>query len=363
VNRRFLASQSALAIAAAVALIAPAKAAEPSGLAAVEKAAAALASKNWTPPRTPDGKPDLQGIYNTGNITPFERPAELAEKPFFTPDEAAAFEKRVLTGRNFDRRDGPAAADVARAYNDFWWDFGNNVTRTLQTSIVVDPPNGRMPALTPEAERRTTAIVGAIKKRCETEICTPSNGGSNGVGFGLQRPATAIQDRPYMERCILWPTAGPPMLPSGYNNNYEIVQTPNYVMIYIEMVHDYRIIPLDGRPHLDPNVRQLMGDSRGRWEGSTLVVDTTNFADDTDFHWAGRNMHLVERFTRVAPDAILYEFTVDDPTTFVRPWSGALVMSKTAGPIYEYACHEGNYGMTGVLSGARAAEKNRASQQ
>src|SRR5207244_3976427 len=186
-------------------------------------------------------------------------PAELAEKPFFTPDEAAAFEKRILTGRNFDRRDGPAAADVARAYNDFWWDFGNNVTRTLQPSLVVDPPNGSMPAIAREAEHRT----------------------------------------------------------SGYNNNYEIVQTPNYVMIYIEMVHDYRIIPLDGRPHLDQNVRQLLGDSRGRWEGSTLVVDTTNFADDTDFHWAGRNMHLVERFTRVASDAILYEFTVDYPATFV----------------------------------------------
>jgi hypothetical protein len=153
------------------------------------------------------------------------------------------------------------------------------------------------------------------------------------------------------------------MLPTAYNNNYQIVQTHDYVMILVEMIHDVRIIPLDGRPHLDPSIRLLMGDPRGHWEGNTLVVDTTNFSDQTNFRWAGKNMHLIERFTRVAPDAILYEFTVDDPTTFTKPWTAALLMNKAEGPIYEFACHEGNYGMTGILSGARAQEKKRAALQ
>ena len=166
-----------------------------------------------------------------------------------------------------------------------------------------------------------------------------------------------------MERCILWGTGGPPMLPSAYNNNYQIVQTPEYVMIRIEMIHDVRIIPIDGRPHISQNIRQLMGDSRGHWEGTTLVVDTTNFSDETDFRSAGRNMHLTERFTRVDPNTLLYEFKVDDPTTFTRPWSGAIPMTKTDGPIFEYACHEGNYGMRGILSGARAKEKGRAGSE
>jgi len=150
------------------------------------------------------------------------------------------------------------------------------------------------------------------------------------------------------------------MLPTAYNNNYQIVQTRDYVMIRIEMIHDVRIIPLDGRPHVDPSIRQFLGDSRGHWQGNTLVVDTTNFNDDTDFRNAGRNMHLTERFTRVAPDTILYEFTVDDPTTFTKPWTGAVPMTKTEGPIYEYACHEGNYGLAGILAGARAKEKQHA---
>ena len=153
------------------------------------------------------------------------------------------------------------------------------------------------------------------------------------------------------------------MLPSAYNNNYQIVQTRDYVMIRIEMIHDVRIIPLGGRSHVDPSIRQLMGNARGHWEGNSLVVDTTNFSDETDFRGAGKNMHLIERFTRVSPDTLLYEFTVDDPTTFVKPWTGAIPMVRTEGPIFEYACHEGNYGLAGILAGARAKEKERAGTQ
>ena len=162
-----------------------------------------------------------------------------------------------------------------------------------------------------------------------------------------------------MERCILWPAAGPPMIPGGYNNNYQILQTPGYVVILIEMIHDVRIIPLDGRAHAPSSIRQWMGDSRGRWDGNTLVVTTTNFTDKTNFRGSSENLRLVERFTRVDPGTINYQFTVDDPASFPRPWTAAIPMTKTDGPIFEYACHEGNYGMTNLLSGARAEEQSQ----
>ena len=357
-NRWLLASRRcALGAVAATALLAPVPAAGQSGMAAVEKAAAALAPKGWTPPRTPDGQPDLQGIWTNGFITPLERPAELAAKPFFTKEEAADFQKRTLQTRDKDRRDGDRVTDVNRAYNDFWWDFGTQVSSTLQTSLIVDPPDGRIPPLTPEARRKLAVQAQAIAERCaQPDTACPV--GNN----ALPIPADGPEDRPYMERCIAWPQAGPPMLPSAYNNNYQFVQTPGYVMIFVESMHEARIIPLDGRPHLAPEVRQLMGDPRGHWEGNTLVVDTTNFSDDTNFRNAGRNMHLVERFTRTDPDTILYEFTVDDPTTFTRPWTAAIPMAKTKGPIFEYACNEGNLGLAGILRGARAEEKKRMAE-
>ncbi len=170
-------------------------------------------------------------------------------------------------------------------------------------------------------------------------------------------PPTGPEDRSLPERCILWPTAGPPMLPSAYNNNYQILQTPGQVAILIEMIHDVRVIPLDGRPHLNPKIRQWFGDPRGHWEGSTLVVDSTNFTDKNPFRGSDENLHLIERFTRINPDTILYKFTVDDPTAFANVWSGEVSMTRTAGPIYEYACHEGNYSMLNMLKAARAEEK------
>lgn len=351
-NRRILAFPCAVAV--VILPLAPVLARAQGGLAAVEKMAASLAPKNWTPPRTPDGRPDLQGLFTNGILTPLERPAEFAGKPFFTEDEASAFEKRVVQQRNADRR-LTGEADVRRAYNNAWWDFGTKVAKTRQTSMIVDPPDGRIPPLTPEAQKRVATRARQIKEKCADP------GRTCLVGIDGQ-PALAdnAKDRPLQERCLLWPQAGPPMLPDAYNNNYWIVQTPDYVMISIEAIHNVRIIPLDGRPHLEQNIRQWIGDPRGRWEGNTLVVDTTNFSDATNFKNAGRNMHLTERFTLTDPDTLLYEFTVDDPSTFTKPWSAAIPMIRTTGPIYEYACHEGNYGIANVLSGARAQEKTRA---
>src|SRR5712691_8727430 len=249
----------------------------------------------WVPLLASDGQPDLQGIWTNATITPLERPKELAGKPFFSAQEAAEYEKRVLQETNKDRRDGDPEADVGRAYNDAWWDRGTRVVPTRRTSMVVDPSDGRVPPLTAEAQKAAAARTAALK-----------------------RPAEGPEDRGLPERCILWPTAGPPMLPSAYNNNYQIYQVPGYVVIFIEMIHDFRIIPLDRRPHLPQNIRQWLGDSRGHWEGATLVVDTTNFTDKTPFRGSDRNLHLIERFTRTDAETILYEFTVDNPTAFTR---------------------------------------------
>jgi hypothetical protein len=300
---------------------------------------AAGQKKAWTAPHTPDGQPDLQGYWSSATLTPLERPAELAGKPFLTEQEAAAYEKQLLQTGNRDRREANAETDVGRAYNEFWFERGNKVVGTRRTSLIVDPPDGRIPPLLPEAQK----IADAAR------------------AYARQHPADGPEDRGLPERCLLWPTAGPPMLPGGYNNNYQIIQSPGYVVILVEMIHDVRIIPLDGRPHLGSNVRQWMGDSRGHWEGNTLVVDTTDFNGKARFRGADEKMHLTERFTRADPDTLLYEFTVDDPTAFTKPWSAQVPMRKSEGPIFEYACHEGNYGMEGILGGARAEEKKTAS--
>ena len=276
---------------------------------------------------------DLEGIWTNATITPLERPADLAGKPFFSPEEAAVYEKQVRERNNADRREGNSDADLTTGYNDFWWDRGTKVVSTLRTSIIVDPPDGRIPPPTPEAQKRAAA-------RAEARRLHPADG---------------PEDLSLADRCIARP--GPPMLPAGYNNNHQIVQTPDYVVIYSEMMHDARIIPLDGRPHLPGNVHQWFGDSRGQWAGNTLVVQTTNFTDKTNFRGSGENMRLTERFTRIDKDTLLYQFTVDDPESFQRPWSGEIPLKKAPGPIFEYACHEGNYSLVNTLSAARAEEK------
>jgi hypothetical protein len=302
------------------------------------KSSAAAGKKAWTPPRTPDGRPDLQGVWTNATLTPLERPANLAGKLTLTEAEAAAYEKQRLDEGNMDRRDGGAEADLDRAYNDVFYDRGSHlvsVDGVKRTSLVVDPPDGKIPAYTSEARKRIEESRAAAR----------------------QHPADRPSDRSPQERCIFSYREGPPMLAGAYNNNYQIVQTPEYVMIFVEEIHDPRVIPLDGRPHLPPSIRQWVGDSVGHWEGDTLVVDTTNFTTKSAFRGTGENLHVIERFTRISPDTILYRFTIDDPSTFTKPWTAESTFVAVTDKIYEYACHEGNYSMTSMLRGARLQEK------
>ena len=289
--------------------------------------------------RTAWGDPDLQGIWDFRTITPMERPSELAGKEFLTDEEAAEFRRATLHGLDADRRDGADrsfgfGSDIERAYNQFWMDYGTNLTEDKRTSLIVDPPDGKIP-WTPEGRQRPDPFAEP---------------------FAGSVPA-GPEDRALSERCILGFNSGPPMVPSAYNNNVQLFQTPDHVVILNEMIHNARVISLDRRPHLSPNVHQWVGDSHGHWDGDTLVIETRNFLRETHFIGSSANLHLVERFTRVAVDTLRYEFTVEDPTTWTKPWTVQIPMRKTKGPLFEYACHEGNYGMFNLLAGARADEK------
>jgi hypothetical protein len=302
----------------------------PRGAAQTTKSAAAT----WVAPRTPDGRPDLQGLWNNTTLTPLERPRNFAGKEFLTEAEAADYEKGIVQMRDQDPNDGAnAVADPA-----VWWERATKIVSTRRTSMIVDPPDGRVPSLTMEAQKRMADQRAA----------------------SIQHPADGPSDRSLQERCLLSPPSGLPMLPGPLNNNFQLVQTPDHVMIAMEMIHDVRIIPLDGRPHLPASIRKWLGDSVGHWESNTLVVDTTNFTDKTHFRGSDQNLRIIERFTRVGPETMLYEFTVDDPTTFVKPWKAELPMALTPGPMYEFACHEGNFALGRILSIAREAEKAAA---
>ncbi len=339
-SHRFLTSASIPAV-IAVALLAPFPA---TGQQAAPQGQGA--AKAWSPPRTADGKPDLQGVWDYRTITPLERPAALGTKAFFTDEEAAKYEQQENSRQNRDTIDPkvgglnyPAGGVVP--YNEFWYDRGDKVVGTKRTSLIVDPPNGRLPPFTPEGEAKA-------KRRAEI-------GRQEQFGHPV---ADSWEDRPLGERCILGSNAGPPMTPGPYNNNVQLFQTPGHVALVNEMIHEARVIPMDGRPHI--NIPQWKGDSRGHWEGDTLVVDTTNFKRETSLPGSSATMHLTERFTRTGPNTLLYEFTVDDPSTWTKPWTAALPMSRIDVPVYEYACHEGNYAMSGILAGARADEKAMA---
>ena len=293
-------------------------------------------------PRTPRGVPDLQGVWDFRTLTPLERPDALADKAFLTEEEAAAFEKETLYARDADRRDGAEIAaglgsDVERAYNQFWWDYGTKIIEDRRTSLIVDPPDGRIP-WTPESQDSMAELFAQY------------------FGSVPEGP----EDRGLAERCILGFNSGPPMLPSAYNNNVQVFQTPDHVVLLNEMVHSARIVPLADQASLAADVRLWEGDSRGRWEGETLVVETANFLGTTSFIGSSERLRLVERLTRVDADTLLYEFTVEDPKTWTRPWTAAVPMKKSELPLFEYACHEGNYGMEGILAGARADEKAAA---
>ena len=343
-RRRILRSFEFLAAIVALALLAaPHLAAQTQSAANTASPKSKPAAKSWAMPRTPDGQPDLQGIWSNATLTPLERPRDLGDKQFFTEKEAAEYEKKILEHNDADRRDAAnAEADIALAYNQFWYDRGTKIVPTRRTALIIDPPDGRIPSLTPEAKKREAARAEALRGR---------------------GPADSWEDRNLAERCL---TRGAPKLPGGYNNNFMILQGPGYVAILQEMIHEVRVIPLDGRPHVSSGVRQWLGDSRGHWEGNTLVVDTTNFRDEVRANLyyccgiAGASLHLTERFTRLDNDTIDYQYTVDDPTTYTRPWTVALPMWRNPGPLYEYACHEANYAMTGILAGARADEKAAA---
>jgi hypothetical protein len=317
---------------------------KPEGVIAVEKAAAALAPKGWTVPRAPDGHPDLQGYYTNATLTTMERPKSANGAPFFTKESAEAFVKTIEGSRYHTK--------------SVFLDSGSDVAITLQTSFVVDPPDGRIPEMTPAAKAALAEKARILKAKCAdpTRVCPPS----------YDDVTPALADKPsdftLMGRCIKWQTSGPIMQPAIYDSNYHVIQNKDYVMIQVEGGRDMRIIPLDGRPHLPSTVQQWLGDARGHWEGDTLVVDSTNFSDETEFRGltTDRQMHLIERFSRPAPNVLLYEFTVEDPAMFTRSWTGIIPMTSIKGPIFEYACNEGNIAEGDILRGARMEEKRRA---
>ena len=292
-------------------------------------------------PRTAWGHPDLQGVWDFRTITPMERPEDLAGKEFLTAEEAAEIED-IRAAENA-ARDDQEPDDIVGNYNTFWFDRGDSVIETRRTSLVIDPPDGRIPALTPEAEQKRAAMTAA---RRNTGPHEPTPGGwVDDLGpNGLQ------------VRCITGFNSGPPMTPGAYNNNVQIFQTPDSVVLLNEMNHNVRVVPLDGRPHL--GLRQWTGDSRGRWDGETLVIETIGFIRETSFMRGGASadLHLTERFTRVSPQILMYEATIDDPATWTRPWKYEVPMQWNPEPLYEYACHEGNYAMEVILAGARAEE-------
>jgi hypothetical protein len=292
-------------------------------------------------PSPTGGHPDFAGVWNSATATPLERPAELKGKESFTPKEAAEWERQAAAQN--EEPTPEAASKSIGTYNVAFREFGSKVVRTLRTSIITDPPDGRIPALTPAA---------ATEKRRHQELLRHPRGA---MDLGLQ------------DRCLVFPTAVPPMIPYSYNSNYQIVQTRQELMIQVEMIHDTRIIRLDRRSHLPSTVRLWLGDSVGHWEGNTVVVDTTNFNDAGGFYGdaggmfgSDRNLHVVERFSLLDANTMLYRFEVDDPTAFTRPWKGELTMARSSGPIYEYACHEGNYALPNLLNGFRASERSKS---
>lgn len=298
----------------------------------------AATAQTASPPGRSAPEADVQGIWNYSTATPLQRPEDLSDRVLLTPEETAQYEGQIAERRRAgDSTSETASLEARVSYEQaIWFEQGQRLTAS-RTSLVVEPSNGRIPPVTAEAERRATA-------RREAR----------------GRHAWGPEDRGISERCLMGFNSGPPMTPSVYNNNMQLFQTSDTVAIVNEMVHNTRIIPLDGRPRLSSTVRQWAGDSRAYWEDQTLVVETTNFRGETSLNGSSANLHLVERFTRVDRDTLLYDFTVTDPTTWSQPWTAQVEMTRSDYPLYEYACHEGNYSMASSLSGARALERSEA---
>ena len=287
--------------------------------------------------KTAWGAPDLQGVWDFRTITPLQRPEDLGDKAFLTEEEASAREQAVVE-RNLELWEADArrteAGGSVGGYNNFWMDQGTRIVGTRRTSLIVDPPNGRLPEMTEAGQARQAAGRGSFSTEIQDSYTDFSNS----------------------DRCLMGFNAGPPITPGGYNQNVQIFQTRDEVVLLTEMVHTTRVVPLDGRPPLDESVPQWSGDSRGHWEGDTLVVETSNF--DAGRNWRGSttDMRLVERFSRTDADTLEYEYTVTDPDTWVGPWTVNLPMIRSDLPLFEYACHEGNYSMETMLTGARTDE-------
>ena len=292
-------------------------------------------------PRTADGRPDLSGVWNFSTATPMQRPEELAGKARLTAEEAAEYEALLAERRIAGDSTSPTASLEARVSYEqaIWFERGVELAE-YRTSLIVDPPNGRIPAMRPEA------VVRGLATR---------------VMRG--RPAEGPEDRGLSERCLMGFNSGPPMTPSVYNNNVQLFLTPGYFGIVNEMVHNARLVPLDGRPHVPASLRQWAGDSRASWDGDTLVVETSNFLRETSFGGSSASLHLVERFTRTGPDTLTYSFTATDPTTWAGPFTAEVQMTRSGEPLYEYACHEGNYSMASSLTGAQAVREAEADGQ
>src|SRR4030095_3649782 len=330
---------AALTVAIVVALLAPLPAAAqaPKAAAAAPKAAPA---KPWTVSRTPDGQPDLQGYWTNNSYTPLERPNGVT-KEFYTPAELVEANKKAAE-REEEQTVPGTVADVHYDFTQFGLDRSQTrLTGNLRTSVIVEPANGKLPPVTSEGQKRAADRAAERKKQ------------------GAQYDQ--VQNIPLGSRCV-YQNAGPPMLPPGYNPAYQILQSKDTVTILIEMLHEVRVIPLDGRPHAPQGYRSWVGDSRGHWEGDTLVVETTNFNDKSAFRGASENMKVTERFTRISDDAIRYEFTINDPSTWEIPWKGEMPFVKINGPVFEHACHEGNYGVANTLKAVRLDEKKAAEE-
>ena len=317
---------------------------------------APLAAEAQSTPRTEWGAPDLRGVWNNGTLTPFQRPEALGDQEFITEEEAAAAAQRradidaelaargalrTEVGGNVDR----GVDGAPGSYNNFWMERGTAVVPDRRTSVITDPPNGRLPEVTPEVRRWMESD--------EARHLADARGGG--------QPLAHYDQLDLGDRCIWY--RGVPSFPTAYNNNYQIFQTEDWVAIVQEHIHDTRFIPLDGRPNIPETIRQYAGDSRGRWEGDTLVVETTHFNEHAFIRNftpnLSQDLHVVERFTPRADGTLGYEFTVTDPKTWTRPWGGSLPMTPSSGPMFEYACHEGNYGMTNMLAGSRMEEAGR----
>jgi hypothetical protein len=307
--------------------------------AVVLTAASAVAqapAKKYTSPRTPDGQPDLQGYWTNSTYTPLERPKGVT-KEFYTKEEAAKIEKDAAERESEETTPG-TVADVHYDLTQFGLDRSQSTfASNMRTSIITDPADGHIPPMNASGQKRTAERAAERKRMGAT--------------------TDQVENMPLGTQCLVMGGSGPPLQNAGYNATYQIVQGQGYVLLLTEMIHDVRLIPIDGRQHLPQNVRQWFGSSIGHWEGDTLVVETTNFTDKTAFRGSSKDAKMTERFTRVDPNTISYTFTISDPATWDKTWSGELPMRKTTGPIFEHACHEGNYGVANTLAGARAAEK------